>query len=555
MGASAGGHLAASLSTLYSSDETRPDFQILLYPVISMVPGITHGGSRKNLLGDNPTKELEDAYSLERRVSPRSPQAFIVLSADDGAVPPMNSIGYFLALNQQKVPVSMHIYPIGGHGWGFRDNFTYKRQWTEELEKWLRDGVKFEKIINISTHEKLTFITCLVLLSLALQAQEDRYDQLTNPKLTSINKEAPRSTFTSYATEEDAIVNDRTNGASRLSLNGKWKFNYVENFADRPTDFMNVRTEVNRWPDINVPGNWELQGFGTPIYVNQPYEFCSKGYEPYWDKPNPPYVPKEWNPTGTYRRDFVVGNDWDGKEIFLSADGVRGAAFYYMNGKFVGMSKDAKTPARFNVTAMVKKGKNMIAIQVHRFSDANYLECQDFWRISGIERDIYLYATPKIHIADFKVETPLDPYYKDGILQLKVKLTNESDIKSPYVVSYRLLDDQDQQVTQSSTRVEGDQNEVEFTKKTLRGVKHWTAETPNLYTLVISLKRTNGEVIEATSCKVGFRTIEIKDKQLLVNGVPILVKGVNVHEHNEYTGHYVPEDLMIKDFELWKSIM
>lgn len=130
----------------------------------------------------------------------------------------------------------------------------------------------------------------------------------------------------------------------------------------------------------------------------------------------------------------------------------------------------------------------------------------------------------QIHIADFKVETPLDPYYKDGILQLKVKLTNESDIKSPYVVSYRLLDDQDQQVTQSSTRVEGDQNEVEFTKKTLRGVKHWTAETPNLYTLVISLKRTNGEVIEATSCKVGFRTIEIKDKQLLVNGVPILIK-------------------------------
>jgi len=145
MGASAGGHLAASLSTLYGSEETRPDFQILLYPVISMVPGITHGGSHQNLLGDNPTKELEEAYSLERRVSPRSPQAFIVLSADDGTVPPMNSIGYFLALNQQKVPVSMHIYPIGGHGWGFRDNFTYKRQWTEELEKWLRDGLKFEK--------------------------------------------------------------------------------------------------------------------------------------------------------------------------------------------------------------------------------------------------------------------------------------------------------------------------------------------------------------------------------------------------------------------------
>lgn len=145
MGASAGGHLAASLSTLYSSEDTRPDFQILLYPVISMTPGITHGGSRQNLLGDNPTKELEEAYSLERCVSSQSPQAFIVLSADDGAVPPMNSIGYFTALNSQKVPVSMHIYPVGGHGWGFRDDFTYKRQWTGELDKWLRDGLVFEK--------------------------------------------------------------------------------------------------------------------------------------------------------------------------------------------------------------------------------------------------------------------------------------------------------------------------------------------------------------------------------------------------------------------------
>jgi len=142
MGASAGGHLAASLATLFSSDETRPDFQILLYPVISMVPGITHAGSRENLIGKNPSKELEEKYSLERQVSARSPQAFIVLSADDKAVPPVNGIGYFLALLKQNVPATLHVYPIGGHGWGFRDNFTYKRQWTGELEKWLRDGLK-----------------------------------------------------------------------------------------------------------------------------------------------------------------------------------------------------------------------------------------------------------------------------------------------------------------------------------------------------------------------------------------------------------------------------
>lgn len=391
------------------------------------------------------------------------------------------------------------------------------------------------------------------LLPLALAAEEDRYGQITNPKLTSINKEPPRSTFTSYTNEADAVINDRQNGTFRISLNGKWKFNYVENFADRPTDFMDTRTDVSRWPDIDVPGNWELQGFGTPIYVNHPYEFCSPGHAPYWDKPNPPYVPKEWNPTGTYRRTFTLPADWDNKEIFLSADGVRGAAFYYLNGKFVGMNKDSKTPARFNVTSLARRGENVIAIQVHRFSDGNYLECQDFWRISGIERDIYLYAQPQIHITDFKAETPLDEDYRNGILKLKVKFANETNKEVPFVIGYRLLNSKDKQVAQSSVRVSYGQKEVEFTPKTIRKPKQWTAETPNLYTLVISLKHINGDVIEATSCKVGFRTVEIKDKQLMVNGKPILVKGVNYHEHNEYTGHYVPEELMLKDFELWKQ--
>lgn len=402
-------------------------------------------------------------------------------------------------------------------------------------------------------NKKYFLLTCLAAFPFALTAQENnRYEEITNPKLTSINREPARSTFTSYVTEADAVINDRKNGTFRLSLNGKWKFHYVETFADRPTDFMMDRVDASRWPDINVPGNWELQGFGTPIYVNQPYEFCSSGYPPYWDKPNPPYVPQEWNPTGTYRREFTLPGDWDDKEIFLSADGVRGAAFYYLNGKFVGMSKDAKTPARFNVSAIAKKGKNVIAIQIHRFSDANYLECQDFWRISGIERDIYLYAQPQIHLTDFKVESPLDENYRNGILKVKVQFTNESGQNSPFVVGYRLLDKNDQQIAQSSTQVSGDQTEVEFTKKTIQEPLQWTAETPNLYTLVVSLKRPNGDVIEATSCKVGFRTVEIKDKQLLVNGQPILVKGVNYHEHNENTGHYVSEELMKKDFELWK---
>ncbi|MDR0962670.1 MAG: DUF4981 domain-containing protein [Mediterranea sp.] len=405
-------------------------------------------------------------------------------------------------------------------------------------------------------HNALTrLLACtLCVASLPLSAQEDRYGQITNPRQQGLNRLDARSTFTSYTNEGDAITNDRKTGTLRMSLNGKWKFYYVENFADRPTTYMNERFDDKTWAEINVPGNWEPQGFGTPIYVNTAYEFCSPGYPPYWDKPNPPLVPNDWNPTGTYRKEFELPDTWKGdKEIFLSADGVRGAAYYYLNGKFIGMNKPSKLPTRFNVTSAIRSGKNILAIQVHRFSDANYLECQDFWRISGIEREIYLYATPQLHIADFKAETTLDGNYRDGIFKLTVLLKNEADVATPVSVAYRLLDDKGEQIAQSSMRADAHQERVEFTAKTLSQVKQWSAETPSLYTLVVSLTQTNGVMIEATSCKVGFRTVEIKNKQLMVNGVPILVKGVNLHEHNELTGHYVDEALMKKDFELWKK--
>lgn len=411
--------------------------------------------------------------------------------------------------------------------------------------------------------KNLVTLACLALLPLTATAQQsNRYEQLTNPNLTSIQKEAPRSTFTSYTNEKDAATNNRKDGTFRLLLNGKWKFNYVDSFSTRPQDFMLPQTNVSKWADIQVPGNWERQGFGTPIYVNTTYEFCSPGYAPYWDKPNPPFVPKEWNPTGTYRREFTLPANWDGKEIFLSADGTRGAAYYYINGEFVGMNKDSKTPARFNVTQQVKSGKNVIAVQVHRFSDGNYLECQDFWRISGIERDIYMYAQPKLHMADFKVESPLDANYKNGILKVKVKVDDRREKPAvDYIVDYALLDKEGKQVATANQTVKSRSavdsrslSEVVFDDKTLSSPAQWTAETPNLYTLVITLKKAdNGEIVEATSAKVGFRTVEMKNNQLCVNGKAILVKGVNVHEHNEYTGHYVPEDLMLKDFELWKK--
>ncbi|KAA6351711.1 Beta-galactosidase [termite gut metagenome] len=402
--------------------------------------------------------------------------------------------------------------------------------------------------------KKFFVLTCVFLSSLVTQAQEARYEQITNPKLTSINREAPHSTFTSYTNEKDAIKNEKTSGTYRLMLNGKWKFDYVENFADRPVNFAKPNTDVSGWADIIVPGNWERQGFGTPIYTNSNYSFCSRGYPPYWDRPNPPYVPKDWNPTGTYRRDFIVPDSWNGKEIFLSADGTRGAAFFYLNGTFIGMNKDSKTPARFNVTKNLKRGKNVIAVQVHRFSDGNYLEDQDFWRISGFERDIYLYAQPKLHIADFKVQSSLDNNYENGLLDVKVNLTNASGIGRNCLVAYQLLDKKGKNIIAPQGKfININKNaEVAFKSQKVNSPLHWTAETPDLYTLVISIKDANGRTIEATSCKVGFRTVEIINKQLLVNGQPILIKGVNYHEHNEYTGHYVTEELMLEDFFLWK---
>lgn len=397
----------------------------------------------------------------------------------------------------------------------------------------------------------LAWLAFVPLLSFA---QADRYDIITNPNLTSINRETPRSTFTSYTSEEAAIKNDRKTDTYRRSLNGVWKFNYAENFDERPTDFMNPDYNVSKWSDIKVPGNWERQGFGTPIYVNTSYEFTSPGYKPFWDKPNPPFVPKEWNPTGTYRRDFNLPANWEGKEIFLSADGTKGVAFYYLNGTFIGMNKDAKTPARFNITKIAKPGMNVIAVQIHRFSDANYLECQDMWRLSGFERDIYIYAQPKVRIADFTVRTPLDKTYKDGEFSMDVLINNASGANKAVSVSYNLMDADEKTVLQSKEeKAVNESAKITFGQNVIKNVKAWTAETPNLYTLVISLKDASGKLLEATSAKVGFRTIAITNKQLLVNGQPILVKGVNVHEHNEVTAHYVTEELMMKDFELWKK--
>ncbi len=402
----------------------------------------------------------------------------------------------------------------------------------------------------------LTFALLFFAAQLAVaQKQENRYSEITNPKLVHINKMDPRSSFFSYTNAADALNADNdSKGSDFLMLNGTWKFHYTDNFNDRPKDkFYEIDFNAASWKDIQVPGNWEVQGFGYPIYVNATYEFTSPGHAPYWDRPNPPLVPEEFNPTGTYRKEFEIPQAWMGQEIILSFDGVKGASYFYLNGEFLGLSKDSKLPARFDITDRAKAGKNVIAMQTHRWSDASYLECQDFWRLSGFERDVYVYARPKTKILDFFARPSLDKNYKNGVFTMDVKLGNKSTANN-YEISYKITEKSGKSIAEESKKLtfSGETQDVKF-EKNIPNVKKWSAEEPNLYNLALELKDASGKTVEATAIQIGFRTAEVKNKLFLVNGQPVLIKGVNIHEHSEFTGHYVNEELMRKDFELFKK--
>lgn len=398
-------------------------------------------------------------------------------------------------------------------------------------------------------------ILSVILCSVNAQEQVNRYTEITNPKLLYIHKEPARASFFSFTNVNEALnASSFSKGSDFMLLNGTWKFHYVDDFNDRPKDgFYNLDFDDTGWHDILVPGNWETQGFGVPIYVNTTYEFTSPGFPPFLDKPNPPYVPHDFNPTGTYRREFEIPLSWQGKEIIISFDGVKGASYFYLNGEFIGMSKDSKLPARFNITSKAKPGKNVIAVQTHRWSDASYLECQDLWRLSGFERDVYLYARPKLHIADFFAIASLDESYTNGEFSLQVDIADNGSSPASAQVTYALVDDKGNIVHKETKPVVLSNDPTVSFHETIPDVRKWSAEEPNLYTLSIELQDNKGETIEATAVKVGFRTAEIKDRQFLINGKPVLIKGVNVHELDEYTGHYVTEEKMRKDFETFKK--
>jgi beta-galactosidase len=359
-----------------------------------------------------------------------------------------------------------------------------------------------------------------------------------NPEIFQINRESPTASFYKYRNKEDALKNDTwQNSELYQSLNGTWNFYYADSVQARPTEFYKNDFNLGGWDTITVPSNWEMKGFGIPVYTNIKYMFPA----------NPPFIPHNINNNGSYKRSFQIPESWNGKDHYLHFEGVSGAMYVWINGEFVGYNEGSKTAAEFNITKFTKPGTNSVSVQVLRWSDASYMEDQDFWRLSGIERDVYVYASNKISLKDFTVIADLENDYQDGKFNLNLKVDNNLATSVEKEVTIQLFDGDNSVYSETKpVTLNAGSNSIDFSK-IISNVKSWNAEHPNLYTLLISL---NGE---STAVKVGFRNIKIENSQFLVNGKPVLIKGVNLHDHDEKTGHRITESLTIKDMELMKQ--
>ncbi len=369
-----------------------------------------------------------------------------------------------------------------------------------------------------------------------------------NIDVLHINRLPSAASFLAYPTKELAIKGVKADSPYYKSLNGTWNFNYSPTVTDAPKEFYLKESSNEGWGEIEVPGNWEMQGYGYPFYVAAGYGIPK----------NPPLIPADNSPVGSYKRSFTVPSNWKGREIVLHFGSVASAYYVWVNGEKVGYSEGSKTPSEFDVTSFLNIGKeNEIAVQVFKFSDGYYLEDQDFWRLGGIQRDVYLYARTKTHIRDFEVVTDLDSTYTNADFSLYVELGNNISNKiKGATVTAEIFDADGQSIYKEEKKqpslvdVNG-KMEIAFNKYVEKPLL-WSAEKPNLYKLMLTLK-VNGKTEEVIYKNIGFRESEIKHAQLLVNGKPIYIKGVNRHEHDPYTGHVVVDASMIKDIELMKQ--
>ena len=369
-----------------------------------------------------------------------------------------------------------------------------------------------------------------------------------NLAVTQINAEKAHATYVPF---ETLSWNNNTLEKSSLVqfLNGTWKFAYFKNPSLIPSDIHSTKKNNSKWDDIQVPSNWQLQGDGKydpPVFTNIKYPF----------EPNPPYVPKEYNPVGVYKKSFIVPADWDEQQVLIHFGGVQSAMYLWVNGRKVGYHEDGMLPAEFNITNYIKKGNNELTVQVFNWSDGSYLEDQDFWRLSGIYRDVYIFTTPNVRMRDFSVLPELDEDYKDAELHVAVAIENVREKKNePYFVRVTLRDAMDNPIMTLKSENFTVQKSVERTislKGNVTNPLKWTAETPNLYKVGIELVAANGKAVQAFVVHTGFRKIEIKDGLFLVNGQAIKIKGVNRHEFDMHNGRTITSESMIEDILLMK---
>ncbi|MCX6551635.1 MAG: DUF4981 domain-containing protein [Acidobacteria bacterium] len=369
-------------------------------------------------------------------------------------------------------------------------------------------------------------------------AQAPPLPEWQDPAIVGINKESPRATFTAFPDGASALAGTRDRATAYQSLNGQWKFHWVPRPADRPAGFYRTDFDDRAWTTIRVPSDWQLEGYDVPIYTNITYP---------WGTPDPPHLP---------RHRFTVPASWAGRDVFLTFDGVASAFYLWMNGEKVGYSEDSRTPAEFNITKFLTPGENLVAVEVYRWSDASYLEDQDFFRLSGIFRDVTVWSAGPLRIRDLEVRADLDDACRNGRLSVRVQVHNGAAPVSSFGVQASLFNAGHVEIAKGTATVESTPAGTEVSAVITQDVaapSRWSAESPYLYTLVVSLLDSRGRVVEAVPQAVGFRRVEMKGGQLLVNGRAILIKGTNRHEHDPDTGQYVTVEQMLRDVKLMKQ--
>lgn len=394
-------------------------------------------------------------------------------------------------------------------------------------------------------------LTAIFALVAAAAMAQDPYWE--NPEMFAENKLPVRATLMPYPSAEEAFA--RGESSLVMDISGEWRFHWSATPAEAPEDFWAVDYDDEAWGTMPVPGNWELNGYGYPIYTNIVYPFPK----------NPPYIPHDDNPTGCYRHEFDIPAEWEGRRIILHFESGLAAMHIWLNGEKVGYSEGTKTAVEFDITPYVKQGGNLLAIEGYRWCDGSYLEDQDFWRLSGFDRKVKVYAAGKTRIADMFVVADLDETYTNGLYNATVSVQNSGDAPFKGAVKLSLVKgrynyqaekfvyERAVAIISKSVKVEPNTTLDVDLARIINDVEAWSHENPKLYTTVVTLSDNKGNIIESVACNTGFRKVEIKDAQLLLNGQPLMINGVNIHEHNPATGHVQTRELMLRDIYLMKQ--